>query len=92
MIRAFGKACAAKLKRRLAVLEAAESLADVPKQRPERCHALKADRHGQFAVDVDHPFRLVFEPADPVTCTAEGGNIAEREVKAIRILAPEDHH
>jgi len=92
MIRAFGQPCAAKLKRRLAVLEAAQSLADVPKQRPERCHALKADRQGQFAVDVEHPFRLVFEPVDPGACTSDSGNIDESQVKAIRILAVEDYH
>lgn len=92
MVRTFGKACTTKLKRRLAVLEAAESLADVPKQRPERCHALHADRQGQFAVDVEHPFRLVFEPADLDECTTGDGNIDERRVKAIRILAPQSHH
>lgn len=92
MVRAFGTPCAVKLRRRLAVLEAVASLADVPKQRPERCHALKADRQGQFAVDVEHPFRLVFEPADLAEGTTDAGSIDETRVKAIRILAVEDYH
>ena len=25
-----------------------------------RCHALKGNRKGQYAVDLEHPYRLVF--------------------------------
>lgn len=63
-LRKHGAEMTKKIRLRLAALQAAESLADLwpPMTGPERCHALKADRAGQFTVDLKHPYRLVFEP------------------------------
>lgn len=92
LVKAFGKDCARKIARRLTVLDGAPCLADVPSMPPERCHPLTGDRDGEFAVDVQHPYRLVFRPHhDPVPTTDDGG-IDIRRVTDIEILAIEDYH
>ena len=73
-------------------LRAADTLADISTLPPARCHQLSGDRAGQFAVDVRHPFRLIFEPAhDPVPRKEDGG-IDLTRVTAIRILEVTDYH
>jgi len=65
--RTYGTDMAKKIQHRLAVLAAAESLADFwpPKRLPERCHELKGDLAGTFSMDLKHPKRLLFVPASP---------------------------
>ena len=61
--RAYGAACAKRLRQRLQELEAVESLADMVFGRP---HELKGNRTGQLSVDLVHP-----SPADlPADCPA----------------------
>ncbi len=69
-------------------LQAACTLSDISRVPPARCHELKDDRKGQLSVDLDHPYRLLFVPAnDPVPYTPEGGldweHITEIEVITI---------
>jgi len=79
------------MKRRLASLAATDVLEDMAKA-PGRCHALGADRVGQFAVDLWGSYRLVFEVADnPVPRLPDGG-IDRNRVSAIRILEVVDYH
>jgi proteic killer suppression protein len=78
--------------RRLLVLRAANSLADVPRDKPERCHPLEGKRKGQFAVDAKHPFRIVFEPANDPLPLREDGGLDMSRVTAICILSIEDYH
>jgi plasmid maintenance system killer protein len=54
---------AKKIQVRLATLRAAETLADM-RQLPGRCHELVGDRAGQLSLDLDHPYRLLFHPAE----------------------------
>lgn len=92
MKRKYGSANAKQLRLRLAVLHAAPTLADVPTVPPDRCHQLHADWKGCFAVDLQHPHRLVFEPDhDPIPRTADGG-IDRLRVTAITILDVLDYH
>jgi proteic killer suppression protein len=57
-----------------------------------RCHELKGDRKGTLAVDLEHPYRLVFEPAnEPVPRKSDGG-LDWTNITAIRVLAVEDYH
>lgn len=91
-IREWGPERAAVVRRRLVQLEAAEHLAVISNLPPPRLHPLSGARDGQFAVDVVHPFRLVFEPwHDEIPRLADGG-IDRTKVTAIRILAVEDYH
>ena len=47
--------------RRMAVLRTSSVLAEVPHTKPERRHELSGKRSGQFAVDLKHPYRLIFK-------------------------------
>jgi proteic killer suppression protein len=90
--RMWGPESARKVRRRLAELAAADSLAVVAKYPPARLHPLKGNRKGQFAVDVKHPFRLIFEPYhDPIPMKEDGG-IDLEQVTRIRVLSIEDYH
>jgi len=88
----YGPACAKKIKRRLAELEAAECLEDLRQLPRARCHELAADRKGQLAVDVEHPKRLIFEPDhQPVPAKPDGG-LDWSKVTRIRVLEIVDYH
>lgn len=90
--RAYGSECAEKVASRLQTLEAADSLADVMKVPQCRCHPLKGDRAGEFAVDVKHPFRLVFKPAHNPLPEKEDGGLDLTKVTSVEILRIEDYH
>lgn len=75
---------------RLDELYAADTLADM--RNVGRCHELKGDRAGQFAVILDGGRRLVFVPAtDPIPVKQDGG-IDWREVAAIEVVSIGDYH
>jgi proteic killer suppression protein len=91
-VRQWGALRARKIRQRLAELAAAETLGVIGALPSARLHELQGDRAGEFAVDVGHPFRLVFEPwHNPVPKTADGG-IDKSQITAIRILSVEDYH
>lgn len=88
----LGNACAKRLMLRLVQLQAAATLVDVFSVQAARCHPLKQDRKGQFAVDLEHPRRLVFVPDhDPVPLLPDGG-VDVAAVAAIQIIEIVDYH
>ncbi len=77
---------------RMVVLGAAPNLSLVPITPPVRRHQLSGDRREQFAVDLVHPKRLLFEVNhDPVPRKVDGG-INTEQVTAITILEVADYH
>ena len=88
----YGADNAGKIMRRMAVLQAAANLGEVSREKPERRHELKGRKKGQFAVDILHPFRIVFEPAHNPVPRKEDGGIDLTSITAIRILDVEDYH
>ncbi len=91
-VRTFGAQSARKLMQRLQELDAAETLADIARVPPPRCHELKGDRAGQLSVDLQHPYRLLFIPAnDPVPKLADGG-LDWGRVTEIEIIGIADTH
>lgn len=92
LTRRFGSRMAGKILRHMAFLRASHCLADIPAERPFRCHQMKADRDEQFAIDLVQPFRLVFVvDHDPIPRDKFGGIDRER-VTAIRIMEVVDYH
>jgi proteic killer suppression protein len=70
----------------------AENLEEIRFLPQVRCHELKGDRQGTLSVDLDHPYRLIFEPAnDPIPRKPDGG-LDWTQVTVIRILAVENYH
>lgn len=90
--REYGTELAEKIKTRVRVLLHAPSLADVPHRPPDRCHQLSGDMKGTFAVDLKHPYRLIFKPADDPVPRKEDGGIDLKAVTSIVILGVEDYH
>ena len=88
----LGPRCAERLQQRLEELRAAATLEDMRSLPGARCHELTQDRKGQLAVDLVHPRRLVFEPAnDPVPTKADGG-LDWSNVTEVVILEVVDYH
>lgn len=90
--KAYGEENASRIQRRLAVLEAAPSLSDVPAVPPERCHPMKGDRAGAYAVDIKHPFRIVFAPTTQPPPRKPDGGVDLRKVTSVTILEIVDYH
>jgi plasmid maintenance system killer protein len=92
LIQAQGPRRAKLIRRRLDDLRAANTLQEISYLPPARCHELTGNRTGQLSVDLDHPFRLIFRPAnDPVPRKPDGG-LDWTQVTAIEILGVEDTH
>jgi proteic killer suppression protein len=89
---AYGARMAKAIMIRLAVLKAARTLKLVPTTPPERRHRLRGDREDQFAVDLVHPYRLVFAPNHEPIPRKDDGGIDTDQVTAITIVDVIDYH
>ncbi len=56
-----GREMAVKIRMRIRQMESAQSVEELMSTGLGRCHLLKGDRQSQYAVDLVHPYRLVFE-------------------------------
>lgn len=94
MRKAFGKKMAIKLEQRLLELNAADTLADISKLPPPRCHELKGNEKGHFSVDLQHPFRLIFAPVahDYIDIFLEDGVFDLNKITEIEIIDIRDTH
>ena len=93
MIKSFGKERAQKLMQRLMELDAAFALSDVKRVPPARCHELRGRYKGVFSVDLEHPYRLLFIPADdPPASRLEDGGLDWSAIQAVEIIKIEDTH
>lgn len=89
--RRFGSEQWEVLRRRLALLRAAPTLADV-RGSPGRLHPLGADRAGKYALDLRAASRLVFAPDHQPLPELPAGGLDETRVTAIRIDGVVDYH
>jgi proteic killer suppression protein len=92
MVRTHGKRRAELLQQRLSEMEAAPDLHVLGLLSGPRLHPLKGNRKGQLSVDLDHPYRLLFEPAHNPVPQMEDGGIDPRKITAVRILEIADTH
>ena len=92
MLKAFGAPRSKKLQQRLAELSAADNLGQISKLPPPRCHELSQNRKGQLSVDLDHPYRLIFVPANDPVPKKEDGGLYWDGVTAIEIIEIVDTH
>jgi len=92
LLKEFGEEQSEKIRRRLDELRATDNLQDISHLPPPRCHELSGNRKGTFSVDLRHPYRLLFEPAETPIPLKEDGGIDLEQVHAITILGVEDTH
>ena len=77
--KAYGRAMAEKIHQRIDEISAADTVEMMIRFHIGRCHPLTQNRKGQYAVDLVHPYRLVFE---------KNGN----EIQIANILEIVDYH
>lgn len=88
----FGPRRAKLVRQRLDELKAVDSL-DVMRGLPQaRCHELKGNRAGQLSVDLDHPYRLILQPAHDPPPQAKDGGLDWSKVTAALVLEVADTH
>lgn len=75
----YGKEMSEKIHQRIDELTAADTVEMMIHFRIGRCHSLTQNRKGQYAVDLVHPYRLVFE---------KNGN----EIQIANVLEIVDYH
>lgn len=89
--RQMGKIRSALYLRRIANLVAAETLEDV-RYLPGHYHELSGDRKGQWACDLDQPYRLVFRPhEDPIPQDVDH-HYVWAEILGVEITEIVDYH
>ena len=59
--KAYSRQMADKIQQRIAELESAETVEELMQFHIGRCHPLHQNRENQYAMDLVHPMRLVFE-------------------------------
>ena len=88
LLRKFGKLRAMKLKTRLDQLRSANNL-EALRSQPGNFHELIGNRKGQWACDLDQPYRLVFITIDPVIAVElvrENEGIKSTVVKVLEVI------
>lgn len=90
--RRHGPRRAKLIRRRLDELRAADSLFVIRQLPAARCHELKGNRAGQLSVDLDHPYRLIFEPYNTPIPKKPDGGLDWTRITKIMIVDVEDTH
>ncbi len=75
----YGDKNAIKLQQRIQEIEAANSVDLLVKKHIGRCHLLTGDRKNQYAMDLSHPLRLIFE-------------VKGIDINIVRIIEIVDYH
>ena len=88
----FGNQIAEKIILRLDEFSSVENLSEIPISPPPRRHKLVGERKGQFAVDLKHPYRLVFVPADDPLPLKPDGGLDLTKITKIKIIEVIDYH
>jgi proteic killer suppression protein len=91
--RKWGTVCGELVMARLDDIKAADNVKQLRSLPQTGCHQLSGNRAGQWAVNVQHPYRLIFEPANDPTPKLPDGGIDEERITAVRILGVHvDYH
>lgn len=76
---------------RFQALSVAETLKDV-RNIPGNFHELTQDRKGQWACDLDQPYRLIFEPHERPIPSNDDGQYIWLEIKGVEIVEITNYH
>jgi proteic killer suppression protein len=87
----MGKLRANHFNKRLGDLSNAVTLEDV-RYLPGKYHELTGNRKGQWACNLDHPYRLVFEPHEKPIPTDEDGKYLWIEIKGVEVIEITNYH
>lgn len=90
-LKELGKIRSTLFQMRMRDLYRAETLEDV-RYLPGHYHELTESRKGQWACDLDQPYRLIFEPHENPTPTDEDGKSLWIEIKGVEIVEIVNYH
>ncbi|WP_343700145.1 type II toxin-antitoxin system RelE/ParE family toxin [Chitinophaga sp.] len=90
-VKEFGKSRADKIKARLAQLRFAANLEEV-RYSPGNFHELSNNRKGQWACDLDQPYRLVFTPHETPIPVNQHGQYVWAEITGIEVIEIVNYH
>jgi plasmid maintenance system killer protein len=91
LLKRYGKRMAEIIRRRLDDLDAANNLEEM-RHLPGRCHELHGNLAGHLSIDLIHPQRLLFPPADtPIPKKTDGG-LDWTQIESIKIIGIKDTH
>lgn len=91
LFKKYGSVRAEKLRLRLKDLMFADSLEDT-RHLPGNYHELKNNRKGQWACDLDQPYRLVFKPHEHPIPIDNAGQYIWKEITGVEILGIFNYH
>jgi proteic killer suppression protein len=91
MHKAFGT-MAKKVNQRIREITASANLEVLKTIPAARCHELKGDKKGQFAVDISGNYRIIFEPDQNPIPLKHDNSIDCIKITDIKILGTEDYH
>ncbi|MDP3928022.1 MAG: type II toxin-antitoxin system RelE/ParE family toxin [Bacteroidota bacterium] len=91
MLKELGKIRATIFRRRLTQLEDASNLEEV-RYLPGNFHELKNDRRGQWACDLDQPYRLVFTPHENPIPTNKDSQYIWIEITGVEVIEIINYH
>lgn len=77
--RTYGRELTEKLQQRIGEISASDAVEVLVQFHIGRCHSLSQNREGQYAMDLIHPYRLIFE-------------IYGTEIQKANILEIADYH
>ena len=87
----MGQVRAKIFNKRLGDISNAHSLEDL-RYLPGHYHELTGNRKGQWACDLDQPYRMVFEPHENPIPTDSNGKYIWLEIKGVEIIEVTDYH
>jgi len=87
----LGKKRADALHKRMKALVLADNLEEL-RFVPGHFHELLGDRKGQWACDLDQPYRLIFQPLEHPIPTDEHGKYIWIEIKSIELSEIVNYH
>lgn len=90
-LKEFGKLRADKIKIRLAQLSFSKNLEEV-RCLPGNYHELSGTRKGQWACDLDQPYRLIFIPHEKPIPTNEHGQYVWLEITGVEVIEVVNYH
>jgi len=91
-VKKWGQRRGTLLLKRLDEIHDSDNLMDLTKIPQARCHKLTGNLQGKWSVELEHPYRLIFEPlGEPIPKLSNGG-IDLKKVTAVKILGVLDTH
>jgi proteic killer suppression protein len=91
LLKEFGQLRAKKINMRLEQLKFADTLEDV-RDLPGNYHELTGNRKGQWACDLDQPYRLIFTSCEKPIPTNKGGNYIWLEITGVEVIEIVNYH